>query len=109
MSNEYYSIANNFEKMANTTISDVEAFVKQVSTELNLFKFEKSDKNAEPSLNAQMVIDTITKEARILDATPNLWLGYNAINELIHDKLKKSFDQQHTLDNKVFNHILEMV
>lgn len=108
MNNEYYSVANNFEQLANKSITDVEAFVKAVATDLNLFKFEKSDKNAEPSLNAQLVIDTITKEARILGAEPNLWLGYNAFNELLHDKLKKNFDQQHTLDAKIFEHILEM-
>lgn len=108
MNNEYYSIANNFNTMAQKTITDVEAFVKSVATDLNLFKFEKSDKNAEPSLNAQLVIDTINKEARILGAEPNFWLGYNAFNELLHDKLKKSFDQQHTLDAKIFDHILEM-
>lgn len=108
MENEYYSLANKFEQMAQTSIKDVEAFVKSVATDLNLFKFEKSDKNPEAGANARFVIDVITKEARTLGSEPNLWLGYNAFNELLHDKLSKTFDQQHNLDAKIFEHILEL-
>lgn len=107
--NEYYELSRKFEVLAETTISDVTEFVKMVSTDLGLFQFESSKTNPEPCLNARMVIDTITKEQRILGVEkPSLWLGYNAFNELIHDKLKKTFDQQANLDNKVFQHILEM-
>lgn len=108
MSNEYYEISRKFETLAKTAISDVNEFVKSVADDLGIFKFDKSATNAEPSLVAQMVIDTITKESRILGVTPNLWLGYNAFNEILHDKLKKTFDQQANIDSKIFDHILEM-
>jgi len=107
--NEYYTISRKFEVLAEKQITDVKEFVKMVATDLNLFQFEASATNSEPSLNARLVIDTITKEQRILGIEkPTLWLGYNAFNELIHDKLKKTFDQQKALDSKVFEHILEM-
>lgn len=108
MSNEYYEISRKFEVLAKTAISNVNAFVKSVADDLGIFKFDASATNAEPSLNARLVIDTITKEARILGVTPNLWLGYNAFNEILHDKLKKTFDQQANIDSKIFDHILEM-
>jgi len=108
MANEYYTLSNKFELMAQKPIKDVNAFVKSVADDLGLFKFDASATNAEPSLNARLVIDTITKEARILGAEPNLWLGYNAFNELLHDKLKKTFDQQANIDSKIFEHILQM-
>lgn len=109
MENEYYSLSRKFEVLAETVITDVKEFVRMTATDLGLFKFEASEKNAEPSLNARMVIDTITKEQRILGLDkPNLWLGYNAFNELLHDKLKKTFDQQANLDSKVFEHLLTL-
>jgi hypothetical protein len=108
MDNEYYTLANKFETLANTTIKDVNAFVKSVADDLGLFKFDSSETNKEPSLNARLVIDTITKESRILGAEPNLWLAYNAFNELLHDKLKKTFDQQANIDSKIFEHILQL-
>jgi hypothetical protein len=106
--NEYFSITKKFETMATKHITDVNAFVESVAKDLKLFQFEKSAKNAEPSLNAQLVIDTINREAKELNVTPNLWLGYNAFNELLHDKLKQTFDKQATVDAKMFDHILEM-
>ena len=108
MSNEYYEISRKFETLAKTAIKDVNAFVKAIADDLGIFKFDASATNAEPSLNARLVIDTITKESRILGVEPNLWLGYNAFNEILHDKLKKTFDQQANIDSKIFEHILEM-
>ena len=72
-----------------------------------LFKYEASDKNPLPSLNARTVIETITNEANLLNIEPNYWLGYNAMNELLHGKLKKSFEKQRELDGVVFETIYE--
>jgi hypothetical protein len=106
--NEYYTISTKFEKLAATEMGNIEEFVKLTADGLKLFKYEISDKNPEPSANARLVMDIIKREAGELNVTPNLWLGYNAFNELIHDKLKKGFDKQAELDVNLFNHILEL-
>lgn len=59
-----------------------------------------------PSLNARLVMDTISKEARLLNTQPNMWLGYNAFNELLHNKLKKTFEAQKNIDAKILETIL---
>jgi hypothetical protein len=69
---------------------------------LGIFKYEASDKNPEPSANARFIFDVVERETRMLNTQPNQWIVYNAFNELIHGKLKKTFDQQRTLDEKLF-------
>lgn len=108
MENEYYTLSKKFEVMAERLITDLEGFVKLTTEKLNLFKFEKSDKNAEPSLNARMVLDIIKNESIVLGTAPTLWNGYNAFNEVLHTKLKKTFDQQANIDSLLFETVLEM-
>lgn len=107
MSNEYYDLSRKFEVLAERPIKDLEGFVKLTADKLKLFTYESSEKNPLPSLNARTVLDTIRREANLLDEKPNLWLGYNAFNELLHGKLKKTFENQKQLDNKIFNSIME--
>lgn len=106
--NEFYTIRRRFEVLEETIIPNVEEFVKGVSEKTGLFKYEKSDKNPEPSKNAQIVIDTINAEARTLESRPNLWLGYNAFNELLHTELKKNFTLQASIDLKLFELVSDM-
>lgn len=106
IANEYYSLSKRFEVLAERPILSLEGWVSATAQKTGLFKFQKSEKNAEPSLNASLVIETIEKEAALLGIRPNAWLGYNAFNELLHGKLKKTFDQQIKLDEKLFNAIL---
>lgn len=108
ISNEYYDISRKFEVLAETTIKDLEGFVKLTTEKINLFKFEKSEKNAEPSLNSRMVLDIINKESALFGSEPTLWHGYNAFNEVLHTKLKKTFEQQKNIDAKLFDAIFEM-
>ena len=108
MSNEYYDISKKFEVLAETAIKDLEGFVRLTTEKINMFKFEKSEKNAEPSLNARMVLDIINKESKLFGAEPTLWNGYNAFNEVLHTKLKKTFEQQKNIDAKLFDAIYEM-
>lgn len=105
--NEYYTLSKKFEVLAETKITDLEEFVRLTATDLKLFKYESSEKNPEPSLNARLVMDTIRRESSVLGEAPNLWLGYNALNEILHDKFKKSFEQQKALDSKIFERVLE--
>lgn len=109
LENEYYSLSKKFEVLAETYIADLDGFVKATAESLNLFKFEKSDKNPEPSLNARMVLEIMNREAKQLGTKPTLWHGYNAFNEVLHTKLKKTFDKQAEIDSKLFNTIFEGV
>lgn len=102
MNNEFYTLTKKFEKLKQIKIKRVEDFVKVTCEKNGLFKYEKSDKNPAPSLNAQIAIDIINHEAQQLGEPANLWLGYNAMQSLIHDKLQKSFDTQKKLEQKLF-------
>jgi hypothetical protein len=111
MSNEYYTLEKKFEVLANKQlngINEVQAFVKKVCEETKVFKFEASDKNPLPSLNANVVIDNIINESLLLDVKPNMWLGFNAFNEILYNKFSKSFDVQREYDNTIFETVLQM-
>lgn len=107
MDNEFYSLHKKFEVLAERPITDLSEFVKFTANDVNIFMFEKSKDNPAPSLNAQTVINTIQREANLLGVQPNMWLGYNAFNELLHGKLKKTFEQQRILDNKLLNSVMQ--
>jgi hypothetical protein len=109
MDNEFYSLHKKFEVMAEKPITDINEFVKMTCDELKIFTYSASEKNPiDPSANARLVIDVIKKESNILGVDPNLWLGYNAFNEVLHGKLKKTFEAQKQLDSKLFSTIFEM-
>ncbi len=111
MSNEYYELRKKFDVMHDTPIKDIKEFVKFTCNEtgLDLFKFAASEKNPDtPSKTAKEVMATIEKEAKALETEPNLWLGYNAFNEVIN-KTKKAFGTQRRTDIKLFDAVLEMV
>ncbi len=106
MNNEYYSLHKKFEVLAERPIKDLKEFVKCTADELKLFQFECSKENSDPSLNARLVMETIQKESKLLNTKPNLWIGYNAFNELLHDKLKKTFEAQKQIDSKLFEFVM---
>lgn len=83
-------------------------FVKAILEKTKLFRYECSDKNSEPSKKAREVIEILNYEALLLNEEPNLCLGYNAFNSVLHGVLKKSFSQQERLDKKLFNEVYEM-
>lgn len=108
MDNEYYTLKKKFEVLAETPILDLSDFVRFTATKMDLFRFEASKKTPnEPSKKAQIVMDTIRRESAALETEPNLWLGYNAFNELIHSG-NVGFAQQRSADIRVFNTILDM-
>lgn len=109
MDNEFYSLHKKFEVLAETQIKDVTDFVRFTLGETNLFKYEASEKNPEkPSANAQFVIDKIYKESHQLGQLPNYWLGYNAFNQILHEKLKKPFEQQKRIDAELFDKVFDL-
>lgn len=109
MDNEFYTLHKKFEVLAEKVVPDVTEFVKYVLGKSGLAKYEKSEKNPdEPSKAAQLIIDTMQREANDLGTPANLWLGYNAFNEYIHTANEKLFTLKQDADKTMFNTILEM-
>jgi hypothetical protein len=104
--NEFYTLARKFEVLAERPITNIKDWVKMTADKTKLFKFEASDKNPEPSANARQVMETMNREMILLNTEANAWIGYNAFNEVLHDKLKKSFTQQAEVDSRLFAAIL---
>jgi hypothetical protein len=108
MDNEFFEIKKKFEVLAETPILDLSKYVKMVCNETNIFQFEKSKENESPSKTAETVIALIKHEAKLLNTESNLFLGYNAFNNVLHNKLKKTFNSQYDWDVKLFNHHMEL-
>ena len=108
LDNEFYTISNLFSRMMTIPILDTEEFVREVLERTKLFRYECSDKNDNPSKKAREVIEILDNESLLLDEAPNLWLGYNAFNAILHRNLKKSFSRQERLDKQLFQEIYEM-
>ena len=108
LDNEFYTITKKFDKMKEFKIIDTQVFVKAILDRTKLFIYECSDKNSDPSKKSREVLEIIDYEALLLNEEPNLWLGYNAFNAVLHNILKKSFGQQERLDKKLFDEIYQM-
>ena len=54
-------------------------------------------------------IELINDEPFPSYSKPNLWVGYNAFNWMLHNTLKKTFSQQEKLDKVLFDEIYAMV
>lgn len=61
--NEFYEIRRKFEVLAERPITDLREFVRMTAKATGLFRYEMSDKNPEPGLNARTVIATAEREA----------------------------------------------
>jgi hypothetical protein len=105
LDNEFYTITKKFDRMKEFKIIDTKEFVKAILDRTKLFRYECSDKNSDPSKKSREVLEILNYEALLLDEEPNLWLGYNAFNSVLHNVLKKSFGQQELLDKKLFDEV----
>ncbi len=108
LDNEFYTIVQKFNKLKEIKIQDTKEFVRDILKKTKLFRYECSDKNDSPSKKSREVIEILNYEALLLSESPNLWLGYNAFNSVLHGTLKKSFSSQEKLDKKLFDEIYEM-
>lgn len=108
MNNEYYSLHRKFEVLAEKQITNLEGFVKFVADKTKMFVYEKSAKNPEPSIHAREIIEIVQREAIELGVKPNLWLGYNAFNSVLHNRLKKGFNDQYRTDSRLFETVLSI-
>jgi hypothetical protein len=106
MDNEFFSLKKKFDILAEARVLNVEKYIQDVNKKLSLIKYEASDKNPAPSLNARFILDVVQRETKVLNTKPNKWIVYNAFNELLHNKLQKTFDQQKTIDERLFDVIL---
>ena len=109
LNDEFYAIVRIFEKMKDFKIIDTKKFVTAILNKLKLFRYEYSDTNETPSKKSRKVLETLNYEALLLNEEPNLALGYNTFNAMLHNTLKKTFSQQEKWDKKLFNEIYEMV
>lgn len=103
MDNEFYSLHKKFEILAEKSVSNIEEYVKLVCDVTKIFKFETSEKNPAPSMRARQVIETVERESHMLDSNANRWLVYNSFNELLHNGMKKGFEQQRSLDTRLLD------
>jgi len=103
MNNEFYELHRKFEVLAETPLKNIEDYVKLTASELKLFMYQSSKDNTDPSLNARTVINIINRESRMLGTEPNMWHLYNAFNEVLHGKLKRSFQNQRETDSRLFD------
>ena len=106
--NEFYAITKKFDRMREFKIIDTKEFVKAILDRTKLFRYECSDKNNDPSKKSREILEILDNEALLLNDEPNLWIGYNAFNQMLHNTLKKSFSQQERLDKKLFDVVYEM-
>lgn len=97
---EGINIIKRFEVLAESPVVNIRDFVIDVTIKSGIFKFEKSDKNPEPSINSEFVLNTIARESNLLNFAPNKWLVYNAFNEWLynenrnqkHDTIRRELD-----------------
>lgn len=108
MDNEFFQIKKKFEVLAETPIVNIAEYVKMTCEETGIFKFQKSEENEEASVNASLVIELIRKEARLLGEAPNLWLGFNSFNNILHNKMRKGFQAAFTADKNLFEYNLAL-
>lgn len=108
MDNEFYALKKKFELLSNTPIVDVDGFIRDTATAMKFFKYESSEKNPLPGLSARLVKETIERESNLLQRNADLWIGYNAFNEILHSKIKQPFGRQQDWDAKVFDHVLSL-
>lgn len=111
LDNEMYTIKDKIDKMKVSFIDEKQIFnwIEELNKQDKVFRFDKSEENPAPSLNAEIVHDIVVRDALATGTEPNAWLLYSAFNELIHGKLQKNFTDQKELDVKVFNNINQMV
>jgi uncharacterized membrane protein YheB (UPF0754 family) len=109
MNNEYYTLKEKATLLGKNKLSDIGQFVKDICDKTDVFKYKLNPKNKVVSPFAQQVINTVISEAKYLRVEPNMWLTYNAFNEILNDgTFTKTFDKQHEFDGQIFNTILEM-
>jgi hypothetical protein len=108
MDNENFTIVQKIETLDNVKVSDLNELIKNICDETKVFRYEKSDKNPDPSLNADIVKNVIESEAKEFGKAVTYWDVYNGFNAILTKKFEKPINDEIKLDQKVFNTLLEM-
>jgi hypothetical protein len=106
LNNEFYELKKKYEVLAEKPIKDISQYVEMVCEETGLFQF-RTEKTNKVTEKAEAVIRRIEVEAKHLKMEPNVWLGYNGFNNLLYDKMNKSFTSSFSTDSALFEHALE--
>lgn len=105
MDTEYFQLVENSKKLYDRKLSSVSEWVNKICDETKLFDFHSDIEGEKVSKKAIEVIDIILSECEILNDTPNEWVGYNAFNNIIHQK-NGNFQKLGEKDRNLFSHIL---
>jgi hypothetical protein len=103
--NEYYTLRRRFEVLAETLVENPLEYIKEVCNATKVFQYQASDKNTGPSANSRLVLNIAHEEASHLGSPINKWLIYNAFNNVLHNKLQKTFQSQQAIDTELFTFI----
>ena len=109
LDNEYYTVIRKFNQMKEFKIIDTKEFVKSILDRTKLFRYECSDKNENASKKSKEVLAILNYESLLLNEEPNLWIGYNAFNAVLHNTLKKGFSAQERFDKILFEEVYRMI
>jgi hypothetical protein len=106
---EYFELQQKFQHLSDNKINDIQAFVEEVCKQTKIFQYGKMVEGEEViSKKAVEVMSIIEREANQLKVYPNMWLGYNAFNEVIHNMNSRNFEVQNQKDHKIFESILSL-
>lgn len=91
------------------TTEDLREFKMKLLDDIKQLLNNQSGHTFKKWLKSREVIELIEDEPFPTYSKPNLWIGYNAFNWMLHYTLKKSFSQQKKLDRVLFDEIYEIV
>ncbi len=106
--NDMFEIKRKFEILDDMRIERPTDAIKQVLKKTETWMFEASAKNDSPSLNSRLAIEKVEKEAALLHKPATAWLVYNAMQEVVHEKLMMPFSKQESADRAIFDTLMEM-
>lgn len=104
--NDFFKIKRNFEIMQECPAN--EETLKTMVQDLKLWQWEKSEKNSEPALNSRMAIDIMEDEVAQLGGVSNMFIAYNALQNIVSNKLAMSFASAQKVEEKIYHKAMEM-
>lgn len=105
--NEMVTLVKTFQVLQERKLNNIEIDLLLKDLSKDVFRYDISDKNEGKSKNILLVEEIIEREALALNQSPNAWLLYNAMNEVIYsnERNKKNDGKRRDLDRLVFQRI----
>jgi hypothetical protein len=107
LNTEYYELNKKINQLSEIEINPID-FTKTIADKTGLYSYEKNVRNTERSEYANKIINTIFNESEILGVSPTAWIGYNAVNQILHDELRFNFNKKQEKDADLFEFVLNM-